>query len=42
MYFFAIALVFFLLEFLVGNRRVGKKMFAVVLLASDLPFERML
>ena len=32
MYFFAIALVFFLLEFLVGNRRVGKKMFAVVLL----------
>ena len=32
MYFFAIALVFFLLEFLVGNRRVGKKMFVVVLL----------
>ena len=32
MYFFAIALVFFLLEFLVGNKRVGKKMFAVVLL----------
>ena len=32
MYFFAISLVFFLLEFLVGNRRVGKKMFAVVLL----------
>ena len=32
MYFFAIALVFFLLEFLVGNKRVGKKMFAVALL----------
>ena len=32
MYFFAIALVFLLLEFFVGNRRVGKKMFAVVLL----------
>ena len=32
MYFFAIALVFFLLEFLIGNKRVGKKMFAVVLL----------
>ena len=32
MYFFGIALVFFLLEFLVGNKRVGKKMFAVVLL----------
>ena len=31
MYFFAIALFFFLLEFLVGNRRNGKKMFAVVL-----------
>lgn len=32
MYFFAIALVFLLLEFLVGNRRVVKKMFAVALL----------
>lgn len=32
MYFFAIALVFLLLEFLVGNRRVAKKMFAVALL----------
>ena len=32
MYFFAIALVFLLLEFFVGNRRVGKKMFAVGLL----------
>ena len=32
MYFFGIALVFFLLEFLVGNKKVGKKMFAVVLL----------
>ncbi len=32
MYFFAIALVFFLLEFLVGKMRVGRKMFAVVLL----------
>lgn len=32
MYFFAIALVFLLLEFLVGSRRVGKRMFAVVLL----------
>ena len=32
MYFFGIALVFLLLEFFVGNRRVGKKMFAVVLL----------
>lgn len=31
MYFFGIALFFFLLEFLVGNRRSGKKMFAVVL-----------
>ena len=32
MYFFAIALIFLLLEFFVGNRRVGKKMFAVGLL----------
>ena len=32
MYFFAIALVFLLLEFFVGNRRVGRKMFAVGLL----------
>ncbi len=32
MYFFGIALVFFLLEFLVGRMRVGRKMFAVVLL----------
>ena len=32
MYFFAIALVFLLLEFFVGNRRVGKKMFMVGLL----------
>ena len=32
MYFFAIALVFFLLEFLVGKMRVGRRMFAVVLL----------
>lgn len=32
MYFFAIALVFLLIEFLVGNKRVGKRMFAVVLL----------
>ena len=31
MYFFAIALFFFLLEFLVGNRRSGRKLFAVVL-----------
>lgn len=29
MYFFAIALFFLLLEFLVGSRRVGKKLFAV-------------
>ena len=32
MYFFAIALVFLLLEFFVGNRRVGKNMFMVGLL----------
>ena len=32
MYFFAIALAFLLLEFLVGNKRVGKRMFAIVLL----------
>lgn len=32
MYFFAIALFFLLLEFLVGNRRVGKKMFVVLIL----------
>lgn len=32
MYFFAIALFFFLLEFLVGTRRVGKRMFAVAAL----------
>ncbi len=32
MYFFAIALVFFLMEFFVGNKRVGKRMFAVALL----------
>lgn len=32
MYFFAIALVFLLMEFLVGNKRVGKRMFAVLLL----------
>ena len=32
MYFFAIALVFLLLEFFVGNRRVGRKMFAVSLI----------
>ncbi len=32
MYFFAIALVFFLLEFFVGKMRVGRRMFAVVLL----------
>ena len=30
MYFFAIALIFLLLEFLVGNRRMGKNFFAVV------------
>ncbi len=30
MYFFAIALVFFLIEFLIGNRRTGKKLFAAV------------
>lgn len=29
MYFFAIALFFFLLEFIVGNRRSGKKLFAI-------------
>ncbi|MBQ3522654.1 MAG: VWA domain-containing protein, partial [Bacteroidales bacterium] len=36
MYFFAIALFFFLLEFIVGNRRSGKKLFAIafVLLMS--------
>ncbi len=32
MYFFAIALFFLLLEFLVGNRRVGKKMFVILIL----------
>ncbi|MEG1119055.1 MAG: VWA domain-containing protein, partial [Bacteroidales bacterium] len=32
MYFFGIALFFFLLEFLVGNRRVGKRMFAILAL----------
>jgi Ca-activated chloride channel family protein len=32
MYFFAIALVFLLLEFFIGNRRVSKKMFAVAVL----------
>lgn len=32
MYFFAIALFFLLLEFLVGNRRVGKKMFVILVL----------
>jgi Mg-chelatase subunit ChlD len=32
MYFFGIALFFFLLEFLVGYKRVGKRMFAVVLI----------
>ncbi len=32
MYFFAIALVFLLLEFLVGNRRVGKRMFMILIL----------
>lgn len=30
MYFFAIALVFFLIEFLIGNRKTGKKLFAAV------------
>ncbi len=34
MYFFVIALFFLLLEFLVGNKRVGKKMFAILLLMS--------
>lgn len=32
MYFFAIALFFFILEFLVGNRRVSKRMFSILLL----------
>ena len=34
MYFFAIALFFLLLEFLVGNKRMGKKLFAVVLMVT--------
>lgn len=34
MYFFAIALVFLLMEFLVGNKRVGKRMFTVLVLLA--------
>ncbi len=32
MYFFAIALFFFLIEFLIGNRRSGRKLFSVVMI----------